>query len=235
MNEPLSQFQLGVQVIIFFVLSAISLYFGRRFGIWKKKGPPSSSGSVWTIFFGVLSVIGSAFIVGFIFERYLDLKNFNELVKDPLYFSIFQCIYLLASLIYLGLLSYLNKLGLWKTSSPLLALKEFGFGMLSLIFIIPFVNLANSLIKLILTFFKVNILAKQDVLALLENTSKYPLACVLMLISIVVLVPLVEEILFRGLIQSWLRKKLGVALGLSLSVLVFTIAHFSMSHGLANI
>ena len=106
---------------------------------------------------------------------------------------------------------------------------------LSLIFVLPFVNLVNMIVKFFLGLFGLNVESKQEVLSILENASKTPLACSLMLLSIVVLVPVVEEILFRGLIQGWLKRRLGLKWGLSFSILIFTAAHFSFSHGLGNI
>ncbi len=235
MNEPLSQSQLGMQIIIYLLFSSLSYYLGRRFGIWKKKAPPSQGGSVCALLIGVAIVIGSAFVTGSVFTQIYKSQNFNELLKSPLFFSIFQSLYLFLSLILLGILLRFKKLGLWNVSSRFGALKEFGFGALSLIFVLPFVNLVNMIVKFFLGLFGLNVESKQEVLSILENASKTPLACSLMLLSIVVLVPVVEEILFRGLIQGWLKRRLGLKWGLSFSILIFTAAHFSFSHGLGNI
>lgn len=40
-----------------------------------------------------------------------------------------------------------------------------------------------------------------------------------------VVAPVVEEIVFRGLLYGWLRRRVGVALGIALSALLFAFAH----------
>lgn len=53
------------------------------------------------------------------------------------------------------------------------------------------------------------------------------------LISIVV--PLVEEILFRGFLQSWLRQKISGFSAICLTSVIFSAFHFSFSQGWHNI
>ncbi len=53
---------------------------------------------------------------------------------------------------------------------------------------------------------------------------------------IVTLVPLTEEFLFRGLLQSWLKHKFHHPLiAIALSSLVFALFHYSSHHGITNI
>lgn len=46
-----------------------------------------------------------------------------------------------------------------------------------------------------------------------------------MLVMVGIVAPIVEEIVFRGLLYGWLRPKLGVSLGAGLSALAFAAAH----------
>jgi membrane protease YdiL (CAAX protease family) len=58
----------------------------------------------------------------------------------------------------------------------------------------------------------------------------------LLSIAIVTLVPFTEEILFRGLLQSWLKYKTQRSwLAILLTSLVFALFHFSSEQGLTNI
>lgn len=51
---------------------------------------------------------------------------------------------------------------------------------------------------------------------------------------IVFIVPVAEEILFRGFLQSWLRSFLSFFPALILASLIFALCHFSISQGIAN-
>ncbi len=52
---------------------------------------------------------------------------------------------------------------------------------------------------------------------------------------VVFLVPIVEEMLFRGYLQTWIRQSLGTKRAILLSSAVFALFHFSTSQGLGNI
>lgn len=54
--------------------------------------------------------------------------------------------------------------------------------------------------------------------------------------SIITIVPLAEEILFRGLLQTWIKYRLKSPMkGILLTSIIFTAFHFSMSQGISNI
>ncbi|MCB1112104.1 MAG: CPBP family intramembrane metalloprotease [Chlamydiales bacterium] len=53
--------------------------------------------------------------------------------------------------------------------------------------------------------------------------------------AVITVVPIVEEILFRGLLQSWLRQKLGRVSSIVLASLIFSLFHFSSSQEYSNI
>jgi membrane protease YdiL (CAAX protease family) len=47
--------------------------------------------------------------------------------------------------------------------------------------------------------------------------------------------PLVEEFLFRGLLQTWIKKHLGVKAAILIASLCFALFHISASHGMGNL
>lgn len=54
--------------------------------------------------------------------------------------------------------------------------------------------------------------------------------------GIVVLVPFTEEFLFRGLLQNWLKQKLGLPwLSVFITSLIFASFHFTFEQGISNI
>lgn len=58
---------------------------------------------------------------------------------------------------------------------------------------------------------------------------------VVMVVATVAVIPLIEEWLFRGLIQSWLRSFLPAWAAISVASLTFGLMHFSEQQGIANL
>jgi membrane protease YdiL (CAAX protease family) len=52
---------------------------------------------------------------------------------------------------------------------------------------------------------------------------------------IVAVVPIVEEVMFRGFLQTWLRNKLGRTKAIVIASLIFSCFHFSLSQGQNNV
>ena len=47
--------------------------------------------------------------------------------------------------------------------------------------------------------------------------------------------PLIEEILFRGYLQSWCQQRWGLKSSIFFTAIVFTFFHYEMSLGLGNV
>lgn len=235
MNEPESLSQIGQQLLFSFFLSGFSYYLGKRWGIWDRKIPPPKGGAIWHLIIGIVIVMGSAALTGLAYSYIFEDQNLKIILEKTLYFTWYQFIYLSLSLLLLALLLTTSSLHLWGIGPSQKRVSEFAYGILALVFTIPYVTFMNALAKFGLGLFDVFLAPKQDVLIALELAAKDPLACVLMIVSVVILVPAVEEIIFRGLIQNWLKRKMGVKWGLSLSIIIFTMAHFSVAQGLNNI
>lgn len=52
-------------------------------------------------------------------------------------------------------------------------------------------------------------------------------------VNMVVLVPIIEELLFRGFLYSWLRRKIGIEWGIACSALLFALFHLSSKQSVA--
>jgi membrane protease YdiL (CAAX protease family) len=61
-----------------------------------------------------------------------------------------------------------------------------------------------------------------------------PILTIVSVLAIVVLVPVIEELLFRGFLQSWLVSRFTPFTSIALSSAIFTMVHFSPSQGIAN-
>jgi membrane protease YdiL (CAAX protease family) len=69
----------------------------------------------------------------------------------------------------------------------------------------------------------------------LKTSISYPILFWSMVISIVTIVPIIEEILFRGFLQSWLKQTLGRGFAIYLTAIIFALFHFSTLQGAENI
>ncbi|MBA2367973.1 MAG: CPBP family intramembrane metalloprotease [Candidatus Protochlamydia sp.] len=70
----------------------------------------------------------------------------------------------------------------------------------------------------------------------IKNVMAYPTLMGMTMLEVIIIVPLMEEFLFRGLLQNWLKRKLNHAAGaVLLTSLLFALFHFSSSQGVTNI
>jgi len=80
-----------------------------------------------------------------------------------------------------------------------------------------------------------NTTSEQTAVRFLMQVKETPLSLLLALFTIVIAAPLIEEYLFRGVFQSFLRKHLGSIKAIILTSAIFSLFHFSPSQGVQNI
>ncbi len=68
----------------------------------------------------------------------------------------------------------------------------------------------------------------------LKMALKSPSELIAALLMILVSAPLIEEFLFRGLLQTWIKKHLGMKAAILLASLCFALFHVSPSYGVGN-
>lgn len=113
--------------------------------------------------------------------------------------------------------------------------RDIGFSFLVLIIALPTVSFIDGSFEYILS--KVvqtsvpNQIAIQYLLAAREQIFSY----ITMIVTAVIFAPIIEEYLFRGLLQTYLRTIFGPKGSILLSSLVFSLFHFSLYQGIGNI
>jgi|GEM_PF-828109 len=75
----------------------------------------------------------------------------------------------------------------------------------------------------------------QVAVSFLKSSSSSIFNLSIALFLIVIFAPLIEEFIFRGCMQNYLRKKLGVKFSMILTSLLFAFMHFSLSQKTSNI
>ena len=108
-------------------------------------------------------------------------------------------------------------------------------GVFSILLIYPFVLAFGQSIELIIEFFRVEEGLDQTVVVYLKGLFDYRALYIAFCLSTFTVIPLLEELLFRGFLQGWFYGFLGCRLSIILTSLIFALFHFSLSQGFNNI
>lgn len=113
-------------------------------------------------------------------------------------------------------------------------IKDVRIGALSWFLCYPLVFAIVNLVIALASLFFEKLLIDQVAIKQLKLAMASPSLFLILVILIIFVVPTMEELLFRGLFQSWLRSKIGPAKAIALTSLVFSFFHFSQSQGSSN-
>lgn len=75
----------------------------------------------------------------------------------------------------------------------------------------------------------------QVVISVLKLSMHYPVMSTFMVIGVVCLVPIAEELLFRGYLQGWMRRYLNPGGAIVMTSMIFAGFHFSIRQGWSNV
>jgi len=111
---------------------------------------------------------------------------------------------------------------------------DMALGFLTFFIAFPLVALIGECADMLLyAFFHVESYEQVAVRYLKMNLSSLE-AMLVPLLMILIVAPVIEEFLFRGCLQTFLRKKVGFKKAILLSSLCFALFHFSPEQGLGN-
>jgi len=99
----------------------------------------------------------------------------------------------------------------------------------------PLVIAVSQLIVLVMSLWLHFPHADQVAVRQLKMTVSHPFLFWTTIVAIVFVVPVVEEILFRGFLQTWIKGVLGRTWGILLASCIFASFHYSQSQGWDNI
>ncbi len=128
-----------------------------------------------------------------------------------------------------------NFLKIWKNSQDSSLLKDAFWGFATWFLAFPFVAVVEQLADLFV--YSVFGLKEYEQVAVrfLKAALHEPMQLLAALLLILLIAPLLEELLFRGLLQNWIKKHLGSKAALLLASLGFALFHISASHGAGNL
>jgi membrane protease YdiL (CAAX protease family) len=100
----------------------------------------------------------------------------------------------------------------------------------------PLVLFLSQSLELIITkLFQVSTLPDQLAVQFLKSTFANPLYFILAVFAIILFAPLIEETLFRGFLQSFIRQHLGSKQAIFITSACFSLFHYASGQGLGNI
>lgn len=165
------------------------------------------------------------------------LEHFNQL--DPYtmgwaHFIFIVCGFLCLAIAYFIIPSSVRK-QLW-AQTPTPRYRQIGLGIASWIMIYPCVLAINQLVSMIVFYFFEHPEAEQLLVEQMRKIVSWPVLFSSLSLIIFTLVPWSEELLFRGLLQNWLKKLLNSATySVVITSVIFSCVHLSLSMGWSNI
>lgn len=111
-----------------------------------------------------------------------------------------------------------------------------GMGLVSYIIAIPAVNfMATTIDIFVYLLHGVEQIPDQQAVNYLKSAMMGPFTFLIAILSIIVLAPVLEELLFRGFLQNWLKRYLGRIGSITATAFIFASFHYSMSQGIGNL
>jgi membrane protease YdiL (CAAX protease family) len=112
---------------------------------------------------------------------------------------------------------------------------DFGLGILSWLISFPLVLIIGQLSDLLLFHLFGVQTYEQVAVRYLKTSFPSPSLLFVALTTILLAAPVIEEFLFRGLLQTWFKRYLGSKAAILLSALCFALFHLAPSQGIGNI
>ena len=161
-------------------------------------------------------------ILGFVFSINLALNLFLILVLYLFCFRVKKDI----------TLSIIKRGQIDKTSLK----RDAILGVLSWLVAFPLVSFFSSIFDILVYFiFKVTKVPNQLAIEFIKSSLTHPIFFVMALISVIIIAPIIEEFLFRGVLQNLLKKFMNRSLAILATSVIFSFFHFAISQKLANI
>lgn len=123
---------------------------------------------------------------------------------------------------------------LWKRPGAYSFWKSVKTGFVALILVLPIVFIVEGLMIVLFEQLLGIPRVDQDAILFLLQYTDSPWQFVLVSALIAFAIPVLEELLFRGLLQNVLRRFLSAKFALPLTAIIFTLFHFSAEQGASN-
>lgn len=169
--------------------------------------------------------------------HFVDLSTFELSLFSQTLLNLFAIIAIaIAMALYYWFCSAQTRQAVWRASPAGQTVHNILMGVVTWFISFPLVILTSQIIEVLSESMFHFTHRDQQAVYFLKSIKEYPLYFTLMALLIAFVVPFVEELIFRGFIQTWLLgkfQKRGVAIGIT--SMIFALCHYSASQGLDNI
>lgn len=234
-----------------FLVSMLLLSLGGLFLYGLKGGlhlaplpPPPMRGRVVIEIFGVIFLwifIAGPILISLIFSFVLN-QSFTDALRDPVVLNASRVGVLLGVPFFLfihGLTLRSEEVrGMIRGESPYTFQRwigDWGEAALAWVFSMGCMAITGLFLVFLLGFLGPLPEFKQMAVKHLLDVRSSPYLFGFTIFSIVILAPLYEEWLFRGYLQSWLRRVIGARGGIVVTSVIFSAAHYAAEQGIGNV
>lgn len=113
-------------------------------------------------------------------------------------------------------------------------LRDFGMGIVSWLISFPLVIAMSQFANMLMILFHWQS-QEQIAVRFFKSTMPNPVVYIITCIFVVLIIPLIEEIIFRGFLQNWLLNFFGRKRAIIITAIIFSLFHFSVSQGYGNV
>lgn len=227
-------------LFISFAVSLLAFRYGYFHKLTPSKNPPISFYDFFAVlmmFLMIKLVIAPATFVAlyaFMTGQAIDAQMFmaNQMLQGA-YNAIVIVQLLLCFTVYLYLFRPQLRPSVFGTTTS--SVKEIGIGMISWFVVYPWVLTASHSMEALIQVFAPGPSIEQEAIRNLRGVLGEPIVLVITIILVALVVPIIEEIVFRGFLQQWLKKMMDPWSAILLTTFAFAFAHFSTSQGLSNL
>ncbi|MBU6383339.1 MAG: CPBP family intramembrane metalloprotease [Verrucomicrobia bacterium] len=224
-------------VLAFGILALLLLFVGGRRGFFQFNPPP------WPVPINLLHLIGGFAI--YFFVSAVGVKLILALFQKQLmlHFATYSSWinFILSLLIFLFLALYMALLPrtvsrgiLLREKHPLI--EDVWAAFYAWMMAFPLVLFLSQFLEMIvIKIFHLPKIPEQIAVKFLKSTFSNPPLFIMAILSIIVFAPLIEELLFRGLLQSYIRKHVGPKHAILVTSACFSLFHYASGQGLGNI
>ena len=244
----------GEQIVLPAILSLIVLWVARSLGFFKlppiEKGPQLPYIHLWQLIAVFAIYLASSLFVPLFALQFLA-HVFPNLGRPefgatslitPQRVAYSQIATLLTSSILLFLFCLFQKdrasmRAVWKRSlsPPTLIRKDFGMGVIAWAVSFPLVSIIGTIADMLINLLFGQQQYEQVAVRYLKTSLSSELPMILALVTIILIAPFLEEFLFRGFLQNFLKRLVGRKAAIMLAALTFALFHFSLSQDLGNV
>src|SRR3990167_629355 len=229
-----------LELLLLAILTFLLLTFGWKRGFFSL--PPSENWFFPIRAYHVILFFGIYFFVAALVSPFLILclKKFG--VQFP---SIAAAVWInflssLTILLLFGIsIAFLSKnitQPIWRQKKEGNLFSDLKFGALAWLISFPLVIFCNQFFEVILhELLHFPIIPEQLAVRFLKMTFEEPLYFFLTSLTIAIFAPLIEETLFRGFLQSFIRQHLSVNQSILITAFCFSLFHYSPEQGIGNL